>query len=60
MHARAGDLDGFLIEIDDGSPVAINGLGMAFRAPHDGLDARDEFVLVERFRQIITAPNPKP
>src|SRR5262249_53339368 len=46
-HARARDLDGFLIEIDDKVPRCDDRLGVAFRASYDGLDARNKFVLVE-------------
>ena len=43
MHARARHLDGFPIEIDDEIAGRDDRLGVAFRAPYDGLNARDKF-----------------
>src|SRR4029077_11575609 len=59
MHPRARDLDGFLIEIDDKISRRDDRLGVAFRAPYNGLDARDKFVLVERLGQIVVGANPQ-
>src|SRR5271168_2911051 len=48
MHARAVDLDGLLIEIDDEVAGDDDRLGVTLGAADDRVDARDEFVLVER------------
>ncbi|TPV98246.1 MAG: hypothetical protein USCAAHI_02334 [Beijerinckiaceae bacterium] len=59
MHARARHLDGFLIEIDDEIAGRDDRLGVAFRAPYDGLNARDKLVLVERLGQIVIRAKPQ-
>ena len=53
MHAGAVDLDRLGIEIDDEVAGLDDRLGMALGAPHDGVDARHQFVLVERLGHVV-------
>ena len=49
----AVDLDGLLVEVDDEVAGGDDRLGVALRAAHDGVDAGDELVLVERLGQVV-------
>src|ERR1700681_5016348 len=53
MHARAVYLDRLGVEIDDEIARVDDRLRMALRTPHDRMDARDEFVLVEGLGHIV-------
>ena len=53
MHARAVDFDGLGVEVDDQVAGRDDRLGMALRAADDGVDARDQLVLVERLGQVV-------
>src|SRR5215471_19708137 len=53
MHARAVDLDGLGIEIDDEIAGLDDRLGMPLGAPHDRVDARHQLVLVEWLGHVV-------
>ena len=53
MHARASHLDGLGVEIDYQITGLDDRLCVALRAPHDRVDARDQFVLVERLGHVV-------
>jgi hypothetical protein len=55
MHARAVDLDRLGVEVDDEITSLDEGLSMALGAPHDGVDARDQLVPVERLGLVVGA-----
>ena len=59
MHRLAVDLDGLGIEIDLDLAGLDDRLGMAPRAPHDGMDAGHQFLGVERLGQIVVRPGPE-
>ena len=60
MHAGAVDFDGLLVEIDEQVAGDDHRLGVALRTAHDRMDARDQFVLVERLGQIIVGAVAEP
>jgi hypothetical protein len=53
MHTRAIDLDRLGVEVDDEIAGLDDGLGVALGAAHDGVDARDQFVLVEWLGHVV-------
>ena len=53
MHAGAVDLDRLGIEVDHEIAGLDDRLGVTFGAPHDGVNAGDQFVLVERLGHIV-------
>jgi RNA-directed DNA polymerase len=53
MHAYAVDLGRLGVEFDDEIIGLDDRLGVAFGAPHDRVDARDQFVLVERLGHVV-------
>src|SRR5262245_20449723 len=53
MHARAVDLHRLGVEVDDEIAGVDDGLGMALGAPHDRVDARHQFVLVEWLGHVV-------
>ena len=53
MHPRAVDLDRLGVEIDDEIAGLDDRLGVALGAAHDGVDAGDQFVLVERLGHVV-------
>ena len=53
MHARAVDFDRLLIEVDGEVAGDDDRLGVALGAADDGVNAGDEFVLVERLGQVV-------
>src|SRR5581483_9298932 len=46
-------LDGLLVEVDDEIAGVDDRLGVALGAAHDGVDARDQLVLVERLGEVV-------
>jgi hypothetical protein len=53
VHARLAHLYGLGVEIDREVAGLDHRLGMALGAAHDGVDARDQFVLVERLGHVV-------
>ena len=53
MHAGAVDLDRLGVEIDAEVAGLDDRLGVALGAAHDGVDARDQLVLVERLGHVV-------
>ena len=53
MHALAVDLDGLGVEVDHEIAGLNDGLGVALGAANDGMDAGDQFVLVERLGHVV-------
>ena len=53
MHARAVNLDRLLVQVDDQIAGIDDGLGVALGAPHDRVDARYQFVLVEGLGHVV-------
>src|SRR5579864_3428161 len=53
MHALASDLDRLGVEIDHKIAGLDHRLGVTLRAAHDGVDARNQLVLVEGFGHIV-------
>ncbi len=53
VHARAVHLDGLGVEIDHEIAGLDDRLGVALGAAHDGVDARDQLVLVERLGHVV-------
>ena len=60
MHPRPVDLDRLGVEVDDKIAGLDDGLGVALGAPHDRVDARDQFVLVERLGHIVVGAEAEP
>ena len=53
MHALAVDVDGLGVEVDAQVAGLDDGLGVTLRAAHDGVDAGDQLVLVERLGHVV-------
>ena len=60
VHPRSIHFDGLLIEVDRQVARDDDRLRMSLRTAHDGVNAGDEFVLVERLRQIVVRAVTKP
>src|SRR5262249_9175348 len=50
---RSRNLDGLGVEIDDEVPNRNDRLGMPLGPAHEGVDARDQLVLVEGLRHVV-------
>ena len=59
MNGLALDLNGFGIQINRDLSGPDDGLRMAFRAPHYGMDTRHQFLSLKRLGQIIIGAKPK-
>ena len=53
MHAGAGHFDGLLVEVDGEVAGVDDRLRMTLGAAHDGVDARDQLILVERLGHVV-------
>ena len=53
MHPLTRHLDRLGVEIDDEIAGRDHRLGMALGAPHHGMDARHQLVLVERLGHVV-------
>ena len=53
VHAGAAHFDGLLVEVDGEVAGVDDRLGVALGAAHDGVDARDQLVLVERLGHVV-------
>ena len=53
VDALGVDLDRLGVEIDHELAGLDDGLGVTLGAPHDGVDARHQFVLVERLGHVV-------
>ena len=60
MHARAFDLNYFGVEVDDEIAGLDHGLGMTLGAADDGVDARDQLVLVKGLGHVVVGAEAKP
>jgi hypothetical protein len=53
FHANLFDVDGLRVDVDSEIAGLDDGLGMALRAAHDGVDASDQFGFVEWLGHIV-------
>ena len=60
MHPRSVDLDRLGDEADNKIAGLDDGLGVALGAPHDRVDARDQFVLVEGLGHVVIGAEAEP